>query len=67
VPAASSFSLKAFRAGKATALAAKGHAYSKILAAGQWASGAALRYIDDDVVDINQALFVTIDNSDDDA
>jgi hypothetical protein len=45
------FSLKAFRAGRATELAKKGVPIGKILQAGEWKSSAFLRYIDEDTVD----------------
>jgi hypothetical protein len=51
IPGASTFSLKAFRAGRATELALKGVPIGKILQAGEWKSSAFLRYIDEDTVD----------------
>jgi hypothetical protein len=51
VPGAVRFSLKAFRAGRATELAKKGVPIGKILQAGEWKSSAFLRYIDEDTVD----------------
>ena len=63
VPDAQQFGLRCFRAGKATSLASAGHAFSKIMAAGEWRSRAALLYVDDDVVDAGQALTMAIDGS----
>ena len=45
------FTLKAFRAGRATAMAAEGANMTAIMQAGEWRSWAALRYIDADQVD----------------
>ena len=56
VPGASSFTLKAFRAGKATALAAAGYSIGVIICAGEWSSRAFLAYIDGDAVDAAQLL-----------
>ena len=64
VPGASSFTLKAFRAGKATALAAAGFSIGDILRAGEWCSRAFLAYIDEDAVDAAQLLQQTLAASD---
>ena len=56
VPSAPSFTFKAFRAGKATALAAAGKSVGTILQAGEWRSAAFLSYVDTDVVDQAQLL-----------
>lgn len=62
---AQSFTLKGFRAGKATELARKGLPLGEIMAAGEWKSGAGLRYIDTDAVDM--ACFTRVlDTSDSD-
>ena len=53
---AEQYSLMAFRAGRATALAAKGVSLGDILRAGEWRSSAFLRYVDEDVVDAAQML-----------
>ena len=66
VPGAPEFTLKAFRAGHATALAAAGHSLAAVMAAGEWRSMAALRYIDTDAVDQAQLLATTIEAFDDD-
>ena len=58
------FTLKAFRAGKATALAAAGHSVGHILLAGEWRSRAFLRYIDEEVIDAAQLLVQTLETSD---
>ena len=50
------FILKAFRAGKATALAVAGYSIGDILRAGEWSSRAFLAYIDGDAVDAAQLL-----------
>ena len=56
VPSAPEFTFKAFRAGKATALAAAGKSVGTILQAGEWRSAAFLNYVDTDVVDQAQLL-----------
>ena len=50
------FTLKAFRAGRATALAAAGKSVVDILLAGEWRSAAFLSYVDSDLVDSAQLL-----------
>ena len=60
----SEFSLKAFRAGRATSLAAAGKSIGHILSAGEWRSAAFLSYIDTDAVDQAQLLDKTLDESD---
>ena len=67
VPNAGAFTLKAFRAGKATALAAAGKSLDIILAAGEWRPSAFLSYVDTDVVDQAQVLDQTLAASDDEA
>ena len=64
VPGASLFTLKAFRAGKATALAAAGYSIGDSLRAGEWSSRAFLAYIDEDAVDAAQLLQQTLAASD---
>ena len=64
IPGAPSFSGKAFRAGKATALAAAGASIGQILLAGEWKSRAFLRYVDEDSVDASQLLEQTVMVSD---
>ena len=48
---ATAFTLKAFRAGKATALANSGAPLGQILAAGEWRGRAVLNYVNEDVFD----------------
>ena len=59
------FTLKAFRAGRATALAAQGKSLGTILQAGEWRSSAFMSYVDTDVVDNSQLLQQTLALSDD--
>ena len=66
VPDAERFSLKAFRAGKATELARSGNALGTILAAGEWRSNAFMRYVDEDAVDSSTVLGMVMDASDSD-
>ena len=63
-PNAQAYTLKAFRAGKATALAASGKSLGVILAAGEWRSAAFLSYVDTDAVDHAQILDQTLAASD---
>ena len=56
VEGATQFTLKAFRAGKATALAEAGCSIGDILRAGEWQSRAFLAYIDEDAVDAAQLV-----------
>ena len=64
-PSASNFTFKAFRAAKATALAAAGKSVGTILQAGEWRSAAFLNYVDTDVVDQAQLLDQAMVHSDD--
>ena len=60
------YTLKSFRAGRATSLAAAGwtfHTYA--MEAGEWKSMAVLRYIDTDAVDLTQAFQIALRTSDD--
>ena len=61
---ASAVTLKAFRAGKATELAAAGKSVGHILRAGEWRSAAFLAYLDEDAVDAAQLLHRTLEQSD---
>ena len=61
---AQSYTLKSFRAGKATALAAAGASVGQILLAGEWKSQAFLRYVDTDVVDEAAVLATALCDSD---
>ena len=67
VPGAMHFSGKAFRAGKATAMAASGSSIGSILTAGEWRSAAFLSYIDETEVDAACLLHKALEDSDDDA
>ena len=64
VQGAQSFTLKAYRAGKATAMAAAGATVGEILQAGEWRSQAFLRYVDTDAVDEAQMLSAAVEGSD---
>ena len=48
---AHTYTLKAFRAGRATELATQGESWAAVLAAGEWKSLSALNYIDAEAVD----------------
>ena len=63
VEGAATVTLKAFRAGKATALVASGCSLTKVLMAGEWKSLAALRYIDEDMVDAARVFDLTLEQS----
>ena len=65
VGGAQKFSFKAFRAGKATEMAATGSTLHQILSAGEWRSAAFARYVDEDIADSAQLLRCTIDASSD--
>lgn len=58
------FTLKMFRAGRATALAEEGKSIGDILNAGEWRSAAFLAYINEDVVDASQILDQVLSESD---
>ena len=64
---ATALTLKAFRAGKATELAAEGKTIGQILRAGEWKSAAFLAYIDEDAVDAAQLLDTTLAQSEEEA
>ena len=66
-PNHAAFTLKAFRAGRATQLAAQGKSLGAILQAGEWRSSAFLSYIDTDAVDSLQLLDQTLALSDEEA
>ena len=51
VEGAASFTLKCFRAGRATALAASGATWQAVLAAGEWRGLTAVRYLGVDAID----------------
>ena len=48
---ASEFSLKAFRAGRATDIAKRGGSWQQVLAAGEWRGMSAASYLDSNVID----------------
>lgn len=64
VDGSQSFTLKAFRAGKATALAEAGAPLGQLLAAGEWRSKAILNYVDEDVFDGAQLIATEMEHSD---
>ena len=64
VAGAKTFTLKAYRAGKATSMAAAGATIGQILLAGEWRSQAFLRYVDTDIVDHAQLLSAVVEGSD---
>ena len=66
-PEPSGFTLKTFRAGRATALAAQGKSLGTILQAGEWRSSAFMNYVDMDTVDNSQLLNQTLALSDEEA
>ena len=61
---ATAFTLKAFRAGKATALANSGAPLGQILAAGEWRGRAVLNYVNEDVFDGAQLVARELELSD---
>ena len=60
------FTLKMFRAGHATSLAAEGKSVGAIIQAGEWRSAALLAYIDEDAVDAGHILEAVLDDSGED-
>ena len=66
VPGAHDFSLKSFRAGRATALAAAGAGVAEIWAAGEWKSSAFLRYCQADELSVPALLDVVLAGDEDD-
>ncbi len=63
-PGADKFTLKAFRAGKATELAKAGTTLGQILAAGEWKSSAVTRYVDEDALDASALVSMVTEESD---
>ncbi|CAK0812009.1 unnamed protein product [Prorocentrum cordatum] len=63
VQEAEQYTFKAFRAGRATALAAAGKSVGSILTAGEWRSAAFLAYVDEDIVDKAQLLNAALEES----
>ena len=61
---AESFTLKAFRAGKATQMARDGNNLALILQAGEWKTSSFLRYLDGEKVDEERALWCTLEMND---
>ena len=66
VPGAMSFTLKGFRAGKASHLAASGVALPAIMEAGEWRSNAVGRYLDESAIDAKRVLDILNDDSGED-
>ena len=62
IPLASAFTLKSFRAGKATAMAANGDGLAAILQAGEWKSAAFLRYVSETEIDRMRMLQFAFDD-----
>ena len=65
VPGAGRFTLKAFRAGRATSLAKSGHPIGVILAAGEWKSAAFARYCHAEDLDVSSVLAEIFDMDED--
>ena len=63
-PGAERFTLKAFRAGKATELAKAGATLGSILTAGEWKSAAVTRYVDEDALDASAFIGIVAESSD---
>ena len=63
-PSAQQCTLKGFRAGRATSLAAAGSPLGEILAAGEWRSSAFLRYCQTDELSVPGLLAVNLDDDD---
>ena len=61
---ATAFTLKAFRAGKATALASSGAPLGQILEARDWRGRAVLNYVNEDVFDGAQLVARELELSD---
>ena len=59
------FTLKAFMAGRATEMAARGNALGTILLAGEWSSSAVLRYVNVDAIE-EQSFLQRVVQSDSD-
>ena len=62
---AEQYTLKSFRAGKATEMAAQGFTLAQILDAGEWKSRAVYNYIDANTADQAELLRQTIEAPDD--
>ena len=63
---ASQFTLKGFRAGRATSLAASVHSIGEILIAQEWKSSAFLRYCQADDLSVSALLNVVLEDDHDD-
>ena len=63
---ASHVTLKSFRAGRATSLAANGHSIGEILIAGEWKSSAFLRYCQADDLSVSAFWKVVLEDDHDD-
>ena len=66
IPNANAFTLKAFRAGRATEMANSGDGLAAILQAGEWSSPALLKYISETELDKKKFLASALMNGDDD-
>ena len=65
VPLASAFTLKSFRAGKATSMAANCDGLAAILQEGEWKSAAFLRYVSETEVDRMRMLKFALEEDED--
>ena len=65
-PGAELFTLKAYRAGRATQLAEQGKGRQSILNAGEWSGNAALSYLDADRIDAATFLKAAFEGSTED-
>ena len=63
---ASHATLKSFRCGRATSLAANGHSFGEILIAGEWKSSAFVRYCQDDDLSVSVLRNVVLEDYHDD-
>ena len=64
-PQAASFTLKAFRAGRASQMTREGASWQEIQAAGEWRGLSSLSYISKPAIDDYASLMITVDASSD--
>ena len=64
-PQAASFTLKAFRAGRASQMTREGASWQEIQAAGEWRGLSSLSYISKPAIDDYASLMMTVDASSD--
>ena len=64
VPFADKYTLKCYRAGRATELALQGKPIGQILMAGEWRSSAFTKYVDNDALDQSNMLISALEESD---